>query len=466
MAIRDVGQKPSVGAGAAGGLPPTVEKGLSDAGLLQGGKSPREAAQGLVGNLSRAGFQAPATGLKGDLAAQLTAALKAFQQANNVVPANGQLNAATAQALRNAGLLGSPDAAQQQVQQKTEKDGFERGAPSLLKQGEKQRADLVNQGTPDTNFLDALLNQLGPGGPNEGTSASDIKGAAQASDAQAQNVDKKVAEAKKAEGAQKKGSTTEAQTDAELATNQQLDRGTSSGVKVARGLKSESASTDEKRRKDALSGKDPTELGILDEEADEEALEGAGDDGQQRRRGQGGEQGGASDDGSEASGSAGPGEDGRERDRGNASSGDEDHADARRGNASIDDGSDDGVGHYRVPSMSEQAFAALTKIVRDVAVENRATTYSWDVTFYRPGVYGHGQKAQELVHLVVEKATAFDPVWSKAQANLGALVKRVDPDGQAPTLDDIIQAIRLARSRDGDDTASQLKKVTRPIGRA
>lgn len=468
MAIRDVGQKPSVGAGTAGGLPPSVEKGLSDAGLLQGGKSPRDAAIGVVANLSRAGFQAPATTARGDLAAQLTAALKAFQQANNL-PANGQLNAATAQALRTAGLLGGSQAeqAQQAQQQKTaDKDGFERGAPSLLKQGEKQRADLVNQGTPDTNFLDALLNQLGPGGPNEGTSASDVHGAAQASEAQAHNVDKKVAEAKKAEGAQKKGSTSEAQKEPEVASNQQLDRGTSSGVKVARGLKTDNARTDEARRRDALAGHDPTELGILDEEADEDALEGTGEDGQQKRRGQGGEHGGASDDGSEASGSAGPGEDGRERDRGNASSGDDDHGDERRGNASIDGGGEDGAGHYRVPSMSEQAFTALDKIVKDAAVENRATTYSWDVTFYRPGVYGPGQKAQELVHLVVDKATAFDPVWSKAQANLGALVKRLDPEGQAPSLDDIIQAIRQARSRDGDDTAPQLKKVLRPIGRA
>jgi peptidoglycan hydrolase-like protein with peptidoglycan-binding domain len=465
MAIRDVGggAKPGVGAGTAGGLPPTVEKGLNEAGLTQGGKSPKQAAQSLVGDLARAGFSAPAGTPKRDLAGQLAAALRAFQQANGL-PANGQLTAATAQALKNAGVLGSPE--DQQSLKKAERDGFERGAPSLLKQGERQRAELVNQGTPDTNFLDALLNQLGPGGPNEGTSATDIKGAAQATEAQAQNVDKKVAEAKKGEGVHKKGTAAEAQKDDLTPANQQLDRGTGVGVKVMRGLKTESTKTDEQRRRDALSGKDPTELGILDEEADEDAIAGTGEDGQKQRRGQGGDEEGAQAEGAEDRGSGGPGEEGRERDRGNASSGDEDLDDERRGHASIDDGSEDAAGHYRVPSMSEQAFAALEKIVRDAALENRATTYSWDVTFYKPGVYGPGQKAQELVHLVVDKATAFDPVWSKAQANLQALVSRTDPDGQVPSLDDIIQAIRQARSRDGDGSAGKLTKVIRPIGRA
>lgn len=482
MAIRDVGSKPGAGAGAgsAGGLPPGVEKGLGDAGLLAGGKLPREAAQALVQLLGRAGFQAPA-GAR-DLSGQLVAALKQFQQAQKL-PTTGQLDAATTQALKNTGVLGGPDAkqgAQQAVQQGAqqaaqqtlkkpgEKDGFERGPPSLLKQGERHRADLVQQSTPDTNFLDALLNKLGPGGPNEGTSATDIKGAAQANDAHAQTVDHKakVTEAQKGEDAQKKGSTKSSQKEPEMASNQQLDRGTAAGVKVARGLRTESSKTDEQRRRDALSGKEPTELGILDEEADEDALEGTGDDGNQRRRGQGGEGSGASDDGADATGSAGPGEDGRERERGNASSGDEDHADPRRGNASMDDGSGEGAGHYRVPGITEQARAALAKIVKDAAVENRATTYSWDVTFYKPGVYGAGQKAQELVHLVVDRATAFDAVWQKAQANIALLVRRMDADGEAPSLDEIIQAMRQARARDGDNSAAQLRKMMRPMGKA
>lgn len=465
MAIRDVGAKPTQGgnaAGGAGGLPPGIEKGLGDAGLVGNGKSAKDAAGDLLGGLKAKGFQAP-PGAGKDVGMQLIAALKLFQAANNL-PVNGQLNAQTMEALKNKGVVADPAAQQAQTKQ-SERDGFEKG-PTLLKQGEKQRAEQANLGTPDTNFLDALLNQLGPGGPNEGMSANDVKGAAQAGEAQSHNVEKqsKVAEAKKAENAKKSG-TADGAKENELAAGQQhLDKGTGVGVKVARGLAAKETKTDEKKRKDALAGKDPTEMGILDEEADEDALEGAGEDGQQKR-GRGGEHAGGQEEGSDTSASSGDAGDGSERDRGNASSGDEDHADRKRGNAQMGD-DDDGAGHYKVPSLSEQAHDALARITRDAGVENRATTYSWDVTFYKPGVYGAGQKAQELVHLVVEKASAFDPVWQKAQANLIALVKRGDPGGTAPTLDDIIQAIRQARARDGDEVAGKLQKITKPMGRA
>jgi hypothetical protein len=413
-----------------------------------------------VVGLKGRGFEAPAGG-KNDLATQLIAALKVFQQANGL-PVNGQLNAQTMLALKNAGVVGDPAQLAAQTKQ-AEKDGFEKG-PTLLSKGDKLRADAVKLGTPDTNFLDALLNQLGTGGPNEGTSASDVKGAAHANEAQSQQVDKsKVAEAKKAENAQKKGSAADAR-DNELATPQQrLDKGTGIGVKVNRGLRASETRTSEKKRNAALAGEDPTELGILDEEADPEALEGAGDDGD-KKRGRGGEHAGGQAEGEETSASAGGAGDGNERDRGNASSGDQDHDAERRGDAQM--GDEEGAGHYRMATVSEQAFAALTKIARDAAVENRATTYSWDVTFYKPGVYGAGQQAQELVHLVVDKATAFDPVWHKAQANLTALVSRTDPGGHVPSLDDIIQAIRQARAREGDESAGKLTKFTRPVGRA
>ncbi len=454
MAIRVTSPQPTVGAGAAGGLPPTLEKGINDTGLVNSGTNAKQVAQGILQNLASAGFSAPP---KGDLGAKLQSALKSFQQANGL-PKTGLLDAATITALKNKGVVENPEA--QQAQQKAAQDGFDKAGFGLLKQGEKGRADLVQSGTPDTNFLDALIDKLGPGGPNEGMSAKDVAGAAQAQEAQVNA--QQVSEAKKGEGAQKKGSTTDAQKDIELPTNQQLDRGTSSGVKVARGLKSEAQKTEEKRRKNALAGHDPTEAGA--EEGDD--LEGVGEDGK-RRRGKGGDHDGGDDEGEERAGSAGPGdEDGTERDRGNAHSGDEDHANNKRGNASIDDGSVPDAGHYRVPSISEQAFAALDKIQKDASVENRATTYSWDVMFYKPGVYAAGQKAQDLVHLVVESATAFDQVWSRAQANLNVLVRRTDPDGAVPTLDDIIQAIRQARARDGDDTAAKLGKFTRPMGKA
>lgn len=463
MAIRDVGGKPGgVPSGHASAVPAPLEKGLTDAGLLKGGGNAQDAAQGLLGRLAKGGFSAPPGQ---NLSAALTAALKQFQ-AKQGLPPSGNLDAATQGALQKAGLLQQPET-QAAQRQKADKDGFEKQGPSLLKQGEQRRADQVNQGSPDTNFLDALINQLGTGGPNEGTSATDIKGAASGQESKNVETQQKVQEAKRGEGVQKKGTAAANEKDAPLATPQQMDRGNAQGVKVARGLRAENTKTDEKRRKDAVDGKDPTELGILDEEAEEDALEGAGDDGK-KRRGRGGdqEQGGQDEQGSTSGGSGvGAEAEASERDRGNATSGDERHHEAQ-GHASLDDGSDADAGHYRVPSVSEQCFLALDKICKDAAVENRATTYSWDVTFLRPGVYAPGQKAQELVHLVVDKATAFDAVWTKAHANLVALVKRTDPEGTAPSLDDIVGAIRQARAREGDPSAAKLGKIHKPVGRA
>lgn len=465
MAIRDVGggRPGSAPSGHASALPKPLEQGLGEAGLVKGGASPQDAASGLLGRLAKAGFNAPAGQALG---AALTTALKQFQ-AKQGLPQNGRLDGPTLGALQNAGVLHQQEPAGTK-EQKSARDGFEKNAPSLLKQGEQKRAELVNQGTPDTNFLDALINQLGPGGPNEGTSATDIKGAASGSESKNVETQQKLAEAKKGEGVNKKGSTVTSDQDMATPSNQQLDRGAAQGVKVARGLRAESTKTDEKKRKDALAGQDPSELGILEEEAEEDALEGAGDDGN-KRRGRGGDQesDGQDQDGSSSGGSGvGAEAEASERDRGNATSGDEQHLDEARGHASTDDGSGAAAGHYRVRAVSEQCFAALERISMDASVENRATTYSWDVTFFKPGTYGPGQKAQELVHLVVDRATAFDAVWVKVQANLTALVKRVDGDGAVPSLDDIVGAIRKARARQGDVAAATIGKVHRPLGRA
>ena len=233
---------------------------------------------------------------------------------------------------------------------------------------------------------------------------------------------------------------------------------------MARGLKADQTKTEEQRRKAALTGKDPTERGILDEEADDDATEGDGGDG--GKRGKGGDQSGGGQDASGTDSAGDSGErDGDEKTRGNAHSGDDDHGDERRGHASLDDGTDADAGHYRIPSLSEQAFAALDKIKRDQTAANKATTYTWDVMFFVPGIYSPGQKAQDLVHLVVKEATAFDAVWQRAQANLQVMVRRLERDGAVPTLDDIVAALRQARARDGSPGAD---KVTfrRPPGRA
>ncbi len=438
----------------AGGLSPNLEKGLAS---LQPGQAPKTTAEQVLVGLKGKGFEAPPAAPK-DLGAQLVGALKQFQ-AGNGLGATGQLDGKTGEALKTAGITGAP-----QEPAKTAKDDFERGAPSLLKQGAQQRADLAKNSTPDTNFLDALLNKLG-GDQGVTSDKQGQVGGAQQTSTDTAKADQAKETKKASEVEQKTGSTSEAKKAAAKDDQQQLDKAKDNKLHVARGLKANEQKTEEQRRKPALFGKDPTERGILDEEADEEASEGEGGEG--KKRGKGGDQAGGGHD-AEASrdvGSAGPA-DGTEKFRGNASSGDEDHGDPKRGHASTDDGTDADAGHYQVPSLSDQAFEALQKIQRDATSTNKATTYSWDVLFYKPGIYGPGQKAQDLVHLVVKSATAFDPVWQKAQANVQALVRKLERDTPVPTVEDIVRALRQARARDGDPTAATLGKVVRPPGRA
>lgn len=446
---------PSTPAPPTGGLSPNLEKGLS---TLQPAQAPKATAEQVLVGLKGKGFEAPPAAPK-DLGAQLAGALKQFQAGNGLAP-TGQLDGKTGDALKTAGITGAPP----EVQAKTTKDDFERGAPSLLKQGAQQRADIAKNSTPDTNFLDALLNKLGGDQGVTSDKQGQVGGAHNTSTETAKSDQAK--EAKKVnEAEQKSGSTSEAKKAARDEQQQQLDKAKESKLQVARGLKANETKTEEQKRHAALAGKDPTERGILDEEADEEASEGEGGDG--NKRGKGGDQSGGGSDANAAgdTGEAG-GVDGNEKSRGNASSGDENRGDQNRGHASVDDGSGSGAGHYQVGSLSEQAFAALLKIQRDASATNKATTYSWDVLFFKPGIYGPGQKAQELVHLVVTSATAFDPVWHKAQANLHVLVRKLERDTPVPTLDDIVGALRQARARDGDPSAAFIGKVVRPPGRA
>ncbi len=444
-----------------GGVPAAVQQQVSNSGLVPAGQSPADVAKQLLGTLNGKGFQAP-TGASKDFATQLSASLRQFQQAQGLAQ-TGRLDAGTADALKNLGLAGAP-ASPEKPAEKALRDNFERGGASLLKQGEKSRVDVAKNSTPDTNFLDALLNKLGGDKGVTSDKQGFVGGSAETS-----------TQTKKADGAvevKKASSDDKGSVDAKRAkddASQPLDRNAREAkqLQVARGLKAEQAKVDELRRRHALAGKDPTERGILDEEADEEDNSGDGGDGQRRGRG-GDRRGGHDAEGADATGGAGerPGE---HAERGNAHSGDTKHDDPRRGHAVLDDlldaeGEHD-PGHYRVPSVSEQAFAALERIQRDKAASNKATTYSWDVTFYRPGVYSAGQKADELVHLVVKEASAFDPAWQRAQANLQAMIRRVDRDAPIPTVDDIVGALRQARARDGDAGSLQVP-FRRPPGRA
>ncbi len=458
-----VSNKPSMHTGpaaAAATLPAPLGRALQESGLVKPGQTPADAAKILLGSLKDAGFSAPPTASK-DVGVQLAATLRAFQQAKGL-PVTGTVDRATADALK---ALGSPAAGPATETARTDKtrDGFERGGPTLLKQGEKQRADLVKNTSPDTNFLDALLQKLGGEHGVTADHAGHVGGKTEtATNAAKSDAAKDVKRAKDAD--QKTGSTSDAQRTQREESAQMLDRAKESKVQVARGLRADQARTEELRRRAALFGKDPTERGLLDDEADED--DDAGDGGEGRRRGRGGqEQAGAHGEGQDEAGASGP-KDGHERSRGNASSGGADDGDPARGVAVIDDGSGDAGGHHRIPSLSEQAFAALSLLKKDPQDGLRATTYSWDVVFYRPGVYAAGQKAEELVHLVVTSATAFDPVWQKAQANLQLLVRKLERDAPVPSFDDLVAALRQARARDGDAGAPRLSRVHRPPGRA
>jgi len=440
------------------GVPTNVQQSVQQSGIALPGQSPADAAKQLLGNLNGQGFQAPASASK-DFGAQLSAALRQFQAAQGL-PQTGKIDGATADALKNLGLAGAP--ADPKAGEKASKDNFERGGLGLLKQGEKGRAEIAKNSTPDTNFLDALLNKLG----GEHGVTSDKAGQVGGSAETAANMSKAegAGDVKKAQTEAEKGKTEAKKTSKDDVQNQAEKIARDSKLQVARGLKAETTKTDEQRRKNALNGADPTERGILDEEAEEDATEGQGGEG--KKRGRGGDQDGGGHDAMGTDSAGGVGEkDGDERSKGNAHSGDEDNGDAARGHAVTDDGSGADVGHYQIKSVSEQVFAALDKIQRDQSAANKATTYSWDVTFYKPGIYGPGQKATELVHFVVKEATAFDPVWQKAQTNLQAMIRRIERDAPVPTLDDIVGALRQARARDGDKDAD---KVTfrRPMGRA
>ena len=133
---------------------------------------------------------------------------------------------------------------------------------------------------------------------------------------------------------------------------------------------------------------------------------------------------------------------------GNAKAGDDVFGDDDRGQTNVksdDDG--DGPGHWRVPLLSEQVHAALEKIARDDDGSG-PVSYTWDITFHRPGVYAPGQPAEEIWHVVVHQATAFDPVWQTAADAIASRMLYAEPDAQAPTLEDFIMALRRARVRE------------------
>jgi hypothetical protein len=132
----------------------------------------------------------------------------------------------------------------------------------------------------------------------------------------------------------------------------------------------------------------------------------------------------------------------------NSPAGDEDLADERRGHANIvDEEQEHDEGHWSVPPLLDQIDTGLASIVRDDDGEG-AATYAWDFTLYRPGIYGSKQPAEKLFHLVVAKASAFDPLWEQARAALNEKLTALEPDALTLDIDDFANALRVARYRD------------------
>jgi hypothetical protein len=91
-----------------------------------------------------------------------------------------------------------------------------------------------------------------------------------------------------------------------------------------------------------------------------------------------------------------------------------------------------------------QIRKALDAIVRDEVTGSGATTYSWDVRLFRPGsaIDGGG-----VLHVVVDKAGPFDPVWGKAREAINQKQRELEPGRALLTQEDLAAALRRARVR-------------------
>jgi hypothetical protein len=399
MAVKKVNDGiPAPSKGAPQTAPSLVDV-LTRVGLLSGGKDPLKVAAQLLGNLVAKGFGAGV----GNVEAALKTSIAAFQRAQGL-PVTGQLDAATANAMNAQGLL--PGQGVHQFQ-----DGFEKRPPKTTivdDAAKKQNAALGGLAAKLSeaigSVLGGLFGQKAPAPTTEGKGQGPSESPA----------------------GDKKGGATDG------------------GTTTASGHAAQQSSS-EKARSDGRGFADPTMRGVRE-----------GDVLAERGRAALGEKAGTTGGGEEAkgarkktgvAGSATDGDDdGTEDHRGNASSGDE-AFDEREGHASLDDESASERGHWRVPAVDVQAQRLLDAIRREPEVENRAAAYSLDVRFYRPGVYGAGQKGDEILHVVVTGASALDPTWEKVVARVTALVEQHAPGRVAPDLDDFKAALRVARYR-------------------
>lgn len=232
---------------------------------------------------------------------------------------------------------------------------------------------------------------------------------------------------------------------------------TTADVAARAPVTAESAAAEKARLDTVVAQQAASERGVQEGKGDPNASKGHGEVAGEGagQKGAGGISGGGSPDSTAASGAMGENVAGLEGDEtavGNAEAGDDDFENEERGNANMGDADDQGDApgdegeHWEVPPLSEQVREALEKIMRDDEGSG-PVTYTWDVTFLRPGKYASGQPAEELWHVAVHKATAFDPVWQQAADAISSRMLYGEPDAEAPTIDDFILALRRARVR-------------------
>lgn len=419
--------------GNATQVPGQAAQVLQQLGLVKPGMSALQITQNLLGAMQARGFGG---GLGGALAQQLSAALAAFQRANGL-PVTGQLDRATAALLQKQGLLPKNVGVSGGVLDV--KDGFE-GKRAASEANTSTSAGAAKGETSAQQILANIAKAAVDGSQKAMELLSGLFGLGGGGAAGGQG-----SEAASANAAQQPGAGLDkgAQAHAKATSGDATAQGRHDGSGLARdvaGHASKTSSYEKVRSKAGL--KEARSRGVDDEDDGEEGLE----DGEGEGASHGDGEGGGAEDGAFTTGTREGDEDGSERWQGNAPSGDSDKDDERRGHATLDEYWDGAAGHYAIPSVAAQWRRALDEVRRDSDATNRATTYTWDVHFYKPGVYGPGQKAEEILHLVVKEATAFDRAWAKSLEALTALCrihdKRVD---DLPLQEDMLRAIRRAR---------------------
>lgn len=97
------------------------------------------------------------------------------------------------------------------------------------------------------------------------------------------------------------------------------------------------------------------------------------------------------------------------------------------------------------PLLILQVRKSLDAIRKDAPAAGAPATYSWDVRFHAPGAPEDGDG---ILHLVVDKAGPFDPVWMKAREAIAHKQKEFEPGRALITQEDLANALRRARVRD------------------